>query len=296
LSYSLQPFDPSIVSLPPHFRGNNAAEIYARLAKRQQSLRQGEFETSEVYRQRKQQELSKPLLGSLTQQGIFAFVVNNVESKYDADQQILHVRAKLSNVIEGVTFRNKTLALPWLKVSRDMGSYIGTNAFGARIRVDRAVVDSYVIAFDNYQQFYQQPRIERSETASDYLRDKKEQVLWEQTLSDQMFAADLKMGVDSAMKGKENVRLLLVCRVAPPYTIKGVMYDKPTVDDPHDFLFEYYSLNTELIEVWFFDSSVGAYTRNRSLKLRVQLSHSPMPKSIRLESTSQTRYLRRLGF
>src|SRR5438034_9089938 len=187
LSYSLQPFDPSIVSLPPHFRGNNAAEIYARLAKRQQSLRQGEFETSEVYRQRKQQELSKPLLGSLTQQGIFAFVVNNVESKYDADQQILHVRAKLSNVIEGVTFRNKTLALPWLKVSRDMGSYIGTNAFGARIRVDRAVVDSYVIAFDNYQQFYQQPRIERSETASDYLRDKKEQVLWEQTLSDQMF-------------------------------------------------------------------------------------------------------------
>src|SRR6266536_2671597 len=259
--FFVQAFDPSIASLPAHFRGHNAAEIYKRLAERKQASTKGEFETTEAYRQRMETKASQPLLGSMTLHSLLAFVVNDLESEYDADRQVLHAKAKLSSVREGVTLREKGMSLHWNIVNRSSSSYIGTNAFGARTRVESTASDFYEIAIENYQQF-----------AIRYLRKSTQEVADDEAvyarlginpetiydhLKDTALSADLKMNAQFAMRAKENLRMLLVCRLAYPYIIEGTMYSKPTIDDPQEFFVNEYSVNTKLVEVWFFDSSTG---------------------------------------
>jgi hypothetical protein len=263
-AYSTQPFDLSAGSLSPNFRGHNAIAIYKSLAARKTGADKGEFETTEAYRQRLDREASAPLVGSLTKDSTFAFVVKGIDSQYDADSQVLHARAKLSRVTEGVSLSENRMALTWDIVSKDHSSYVGTNAYGASVKVERNISDFYEIAFDNYLNF---PTVK-------YLGKVEQEVVDENTkryadlgiqhpdsdfdyLKHTGFFADLKLDVPTAVKAKENLRLLLICKLSEPQTIEGSMYDKPTIDNPNEYLITNYSINTHLLEIWFFDNSTG---------------------------------------
>jgi hypothetical protein len=263
--YSTQSFDLSLSSLPNNFRGHNAIDIYKALEKRNATSTKGEFETTEAYRRRMESETNEILLGSLTRHSVFAFVIERLESEYDADRQILRVKAELSRVREGVTLRENEKDLLWKIIDRDRSSYIGTNAYGAKVKVDRNDSDFYEIAFANYSQF---PVIRYLDKFQQQLEDDEKKLSEKYglpppqryTLTDDRetaFAADLTMDAPMAMKAKNNLRLLLVCRLTTPNTIEGGMYDKPTIDRPHEYFIKNYDLNTELLELWFFDFPTG---------------------------------------
>lgn len=263
-AYTTQPLDVSVSSLPAGFRGHDAAEIYKRLAERTKVSTKSEFETTEAYRQRVQLEASKPLTGSLTQRSTFAFVIGKLDAKYDADQQVMYIKAKLSRVKEGAALDEDKRSLLWDIVNRDNSSYTGSNAYGAQVQVERKVADFYEVAFANHQRFpivsylndiaqevadnrkkrYESLGIKEPEQNYDFMKDTA-------------FAAEIKMDAQAAMKSKPNLRLLLVCRLLTPPIIEGSTYSKPTVDNPRENLFLSYSLNTEALEVWFFDVVTG---------------------------------------
>ncbi|CAN5581544.1 hypothetical protein BH18ACI3_BH18ACI3_18930 [soil metagenome] len=270
-TYSTQPFDLSASSLPANFRGHNAIEIYKRLAGRAKVSTKSEFETTEAYHQRVAAEASKPLLGSLSQNSVLAFVIDKLKSKYDADQQIMDVKVKLSTGREGVTLDENKMSSLWVVINRDSSSYIGTNAYGAQVKVERKSVDFYEIAFANHQQF---PIVRYLDDIAQNIADHRKKVYEKlggkepEGLDDFSTAltAKLKLDAQTAMKAKENLRLLFICRLLETYTIEGGTYSKPTIKSPREIFYKNYRLNTELLEVWFFDASTGqVYAKQKPL-------------------------------
>lgn len=274
--YSIQSFDLTITRLPTGFRGHDAEAIYKRLAKRGSALSKREFETTESFRTRITAESAQQLMGGLTRSSIFAFVIGNVESRYDADLQILKTWSALKTVSDDTNYKNQNRSVQWGKHNLSK-HYVGRNAFGVLAKVESHKVDVFEVAFENYQDF---PVVK-------YIDSVQEDVLKSigvtpkseddyETFGDVAFAAALKMDPQSARRAKKNLRVLLVCRLRPPYTIEGGHYTKPTIDSPREFLFNNYSLNTELLEVWFFDISTGqVYSKQKRTKLFPKLSDVP---------------------
>lgn len=249
--------------MPPGFRGHDALELYKRLAQRRQASLKGEFETAESYGRRMQAEAAKPLLGSLTQQSVFAFVIGKgagrpgkLETEYDADHQILHATAKLSYAFDGSNLAGK--ALNWAEFVQEHSFHTGTTALGVRVRVERYVQLFVEIAFGNYEQFAL-AKLWDSQSDADFAKGLSERARksWEDIHQDTAFAADLNLDVPAAIGAKKNLRLLLVCRLAPPYAMESTGYIEPKIDSPHEESHYNYFLNTELLEIWFFDSVTG---------------------------------------
>jgi hypothetical protein len=249
--------------MPLGFRGHDAFELYKRLAQRRQASLKGEFETTESYGRRMQAEAAKPLLGSLTQQSVFAFVIGKsagrpgkLETEYDADRQILHATAKLSYAFDGSNLAGK--ALNWAEFVQEHSFHTGTTALGVRVRVERYVQLFVEIAFGNYEQFAL-AKLWDSQRDADFAKGLSERTRksWEDIHQDTAFAADLNLDVPAAIGAKKNLRLLLVCRLAPPYAMESTGYIEPKIDSPHEESHYSYFLNTELLEIWFFDSVTG---------------------------------------
>ncbi|MGI9068367.1 MAG: energy transducer TonB [Pyrinomonadaceae bacterium] len=279
--FSTQPFDPSVPSLPPNFAGHNASELYKRIVGRNQVSAKGEFETTESYDRRLQAEAAKPLLGSLTQNSVFAFAIGQSEGKpgklesgYDADRHVLHVYAKLKVAFDNSEERSRRpqpLKLPkevgrslsWADTVTEHSFYTGTNAFGAKVRVERHVQVFMEIAFGNYLNFAALTGF-----------------------------SDLKLDVAEAIRAKRNLKLLLVCRLAPPYVMKDTGYFAPKIDNPYEESQYYYSLNTELLEIWFFDSVTGrVYAKEKPTQPIPTANENSQSSSPYTCPTSQVRIL-----
>jgi TonB family protein len=267
---SVKPFDPSVASLPPGFTGHNAAELYKRLARRNLSLVKGEFETTESFERRVQAAAEKPILGILTERSVFAFVIGpsdgrlgRLEAKYDADRATLHARAELLGGSFGDAGKHRSLR--WASFVTNHRFYKATNAFGARVTVEHYTQVFINIDFNN---------INRFSVARTY-RD---------SLRDLAFAEDIRIDPLSAPRAKKNLRLLLVCLLASPYTSRSSGYVKPTIDNPYEESHYNYSISTELLEIWWFDSATGhVYARqigvdlSRRLTRELRIIYRPQP-------------------
>jgi VWFA-related protein len=232
-------------------------ELYKPLAQRRLASTKGEFETTESYVRRMHTEAAKPLFGSLKQESVFAFVIGQsdrgpgkLETEYDADRKVLHASARLSHAFDGSSEAGKSLN--WAEFVQEHSFYTGANALGARVRVERYVQLLVRIAFSNYDQF----------PLADYSRDSA-------------FAADLNLDMPAAINAKKNIRLLLVCRLVPPYAMGYTGYVEPTIDSPHEETQYYHSLNTELLEIWFFDSVTGQIYAKQKPQVIARADTSP---------------------
>jgi TonB family protein len=268
--YSTQAFDLSATLLPNNYLGHNVIDIYKRLDELQKTSQKGEFETTEAFQKRITAEASKPLVASLTRNSIFAFVIGKPDTKYDADQQLMSVNQKLSSVKNAAeSLDDKRMSLNWGIVSRDISSYTGSNAYGAQVEVKRSLAEFYTLAFANYEQF---PIVQylteiEQETAATIKK------MWERAgltkpkediKKNAAFSTNIKMDVQKAIKAKENIKILIVCRLTEPYAFEGSMYKKPTINSPQESAFLFKNLNVELLEIWFFDSSTGEiYVKQR---------------------------------
>jgi hypothetical protein len=251
--YLKDSLDLSVASLPPNFHGHNGFEIYQALTQRAKSSTKGEFETTDAFNERMKAEASKPLLGSLTQSSTFGFVVPAVDSLYDADQAILHVRANLRRDLrERVSFRLAT-------VETQNDSYVATNSYGAQAVVKRRRGDFYDILVGEYERFPLTTYFDKeAERFSDEDRRRYPELI--ESMKRTAFAADLQMDASAAMKTKENMRLLLVCRLESPYTSEVEdldVFSTPTIKEPYDYRFTKHMLHVKLLQIWVFDLTSG---------------------------------------
>src|SRR5215217_4611094 len=104
--FSQSPFDPSVEKLPPDYRGHDSKEIIAALTRRDSQSVKGEFETTEQFRRRVKALDASPLSGGLTADSLLAFVIDGVETRYDADRGVMSVGVNPQDIPVGVKYVN----------------------------------------------------------------------------------------------------------------------------------------------------------------------------------------------
>jgi hypothetical protein len=223
-------FDRSVVKLLPNFTGHDIKTLYKEMSTRSAGAKKGEFETTEEFRVRVQRENAAPVLGNLDKNGIFAFTIENYggETLYDADQRIMTVGIRLSDAWKDTNVESDKKALTSQSESSEE-TYEGSNAYGAKVQVTRLSGKHYEVAFSNSSQFGMTRSI----------------------------LIQIPMEVSTAKNVKDHLKSVAVVRLLEPYTFEGVLYDKPTLNLPKEHFYQFYYLNTELLELWVYDDTTG---------------------------------------
>ena len=65
------------------------------------------------------------------------------------------------------------------------------------------------------------------------------------------------LDVPSAKYAKANLRVLVICKLAAPWTKSKEVRIAPTRDSPFEKLSKYRGLVVEILELWFYDPSTG---------------------------------------
>jgi hypothetical protein len=241
--YSLSPFEISSERLAPDYCGHDPEVLYVRLLDLSADRKKGEFETTAEYDQRIAKMTVTPVLGTLNYGSIYAFCVDNSEIKslYDPDKGILVVDIRFWSVYGEPDWKSHPpghrptqTALISKSKYRDEGKYVGTNAFGASAVVDAGSSVEYGIVFSNLDLFPV-----------------------EKTAASTHFSVGLPIGPTAARAAKGSLRALAVCRLVSPYVKSTSGGIQPTLEQPTSFLRLSYYLETELLELWFYDMSSG---------------------------------------
>lgn len=93
--FSDQKIEEAVTKLPPNFHGYDIRKI-AELLESRRNIVKGEFETTGQFKERREKEQKKPLLGSIELGDLLLFEVNG-SFKYDADQEEMSVSFEIPN-------------------------------------------------------------------------------------------------------------------------------------------------------------------------------------------------------
>ena len=239
-TYSSSELDLQSNRLAPRFKGNNIAVVAQQLLARTKQGARSEFETTEQWKRRTTLLWSRPLVGNMTVKSVWAFVLEEVPSLYDADRQILNVHIPFFIPYflgepreEDIDRRRVMEARTTEGTSRD---YIGSNAFGTRVRVTESHSLTYNIGVDNWAEFvlvddrYHQP------TALN---------------------AAIQSEPTKARRIKDGLSAVVLCRLAEPFIVTDYHSSEATVDLPFATHHRMFNVIVKLIEVWFFDKASG---------------------------------------
>jgi hypothetical protein len=213
--------------------GNDIAQLY-RAYEALGAANKAEFETTDQFNRRIEAAEAKAFMGSVTETTTLAFVVPMV-SEYDADATALYVGVKCADPHGDLKKVSHSIVVGWRQGKR---SYIGSNAFGASIRVDRTDVEKFDIDVRNWM---------------DFPIDDKD-----------LIGSSIKSTPDEARRIKHTLSALAVCSIkrGEVLTLHDFILEKATFNDPHEYSEDIYFLNTKLVAIWFFDSSAGKiYTK-----------------------------------
>jgi hypothetical protein len=245
----VRPFDIQIDKLPAHFSGHDIKAIYTELAARRSKAIKGEFETTQEFEARIKREAAAPIFGRLDKRAYLAFVIQNSsgETIYDADRETMTTAVVLASGAENIYKPSDKKALT-SKAEVAGEKYEGSNAFGAKTIVSRHTGIDYNVAFTNHQSFGISRYIKSDTLKRGHTED--------------YFASDailikIPIGLDLAREIKPRLKVLAIVKLIEPYTYDGNFYDKPTMDNPSEYIIQYHFLNTELIELWIYDDATG---------------------------------------
>ncbi len=237
-SYLTESFDLSMESLPSLFQGNDVVEIYKSLSDKLKG--KGEFETTDEYNKRISEGISKPISGNLTKDSLFAFVASEIEKKYDADKQLLNVKAKLSDswsiiAMSGIVAGGKGgYGIECKSSTKTEGTYSATNALGTKKEVEKFKSEKYYVVPTNYNKF-----------------SLKDEIIYK------ILSTDIKMDTQTAIKVKESLRVLLVGKIVKPYIDSGIQIIEPSYSSPIDGVIKNMAVKMEIAEIWYFDANSG---------------------------------------
>lgn len=251
-TFSTAPLDESLESLPANYRGNSFATIYNRL--KLLPLSKSEYESSSQYAERLEQVLETALTGSLTGGSTLAFSYMNpgglsfdsLEQVYDADAQLLNVTIKAGHSVVGweISKRLDGSSLDYRSLTvhaspmRSLGSFVGTNSYGARVRVVKGEFDSHRVIFRACL------KTQGTDLFGDRIRDE--------------LKASIQASPLEAMRLKSDLRALLVVKLIDPYMDgERSLFAKATVTRPSEFWVENRYLFVSLKAIWLYSNTTG---------------------------------------
>jgi hypothetical protein len=135
------PFDTSVKSLPPGYKGHDIVSIMGALRKLQPELTQSEFETAVAFRERLEKLKHQPLVGSIDSLSTLAFVLPEKLSS-----RLLMYQPEKKCFVAGLD--------PWKMVlideAKGTGTHIGQNVFGTTVPVRDFEAVTVSLNFDEY--------------------------------------------------------------------------------------------------------------------------------------------------
>jgi hypothetical protein len=214
-SYDSKTFDVSVSQLPAHYSGNNPVAVYEKA--KHAFVAKTEFETSEEYNAR--------FIKATESLGLYAFLrlpnmANEREKiRYDAESEAFIVMIPVLLGLDEVVFITQ--------ISGEKGTYIGQNAFGAKIRVSKRDATRYIVNFGS--------KLER----------------------DLASAIIFKIPVprDKAKRLKDSIKVLYIG--APSETYQSTTRLIPEIDDPRDMNMTICWLTMWLKAIWVYNYNTG---------------------------------------
>jgi len=228
------PLDISRTSLPPLYTGHNIVELANALEHSPYLKDKSEFETTAAYDTRVAQFPSHPIMGKLTANSHFAFVMSGktISATYDADRGVMTFR-----VVELAG----TSSIKAASTSHPLGSYVASNAFGAKAVIARSVDHDYYLKM-----------------TSGYLS---------------MVSVQLPPAEARALKA--DGRVLLVCHLAPPYINVSTDYHEGTMTERWESKDYTHEVSIVIDEVWLFKYRTGKVFKRETLE-KINCSHVVM--------------------
>jgi hypothetical protein len=234
LTYSEQAFDLTAIKLPPQYIGHDPSLLLGPLVDLLKSRQKGEFETTKEFHSRIHRQPPVPILGSLTTEDIFAFSSKvSSETTYDADHQTLDVT--ISNIVSSSTDNAYLLS----KVTSTKKEYEGINLFGVRANIREIKSEWFYIEFNNH-------------------KDLKFKFDNRTDIKKLYYTHRIKnINASSAQDIKQNMRVLLICKIIKPFITLTQYKKDATINDPIKLDKDNLHIHTEALELWFYNSSSG---------------------------------------
>lgn len=222
-----------LASLPPGFTGHFPDEILLKLNAKKSKFKKSEFETTAQYNARIEKEKAVPLMGSLTMQSLFAFSFSKLSVQYDADQSMLTVGIEQQSVFDNDYDESNVefTGLLWDSLEKRLGSYIGSNAFGVKKRI-QAWRDTEIIV-----------GITKKFISS--------------IDSSNPIACSFSVDAQYAKTLKNTVRLLVIGKLTKPYMGQYEYEDTATITNPTHVITKSFMIYIQPVAIRVYDIQTG---------------------------------------
>lgn len=195
----------------------------------------GEFETTAAFEARVVASAKKPLTAQVDASSLLAFVVDlkiqGEISSYDADTEFLGV---LIHTGES-PFVGSTRGLKLRVDEKILRTYEAQNGFGAKFNVIETESEWWSLILVN----------------ADNLVSKK------RTFREVDLDLTIRVNAETAQRTKNNLGVLVVGRVAPPYMLETADVVVPTSTVPRSSAIKKHWLPVKAEEIWLYNSSTG---------------------------------------
>lgn len=221
--YSTTPFDITVERLPKNYKGHNVLDIFQKLIPPQPK---GEFEKTEEYETRIARWKESTILGKITAKDNLAFefseflAPHTLSVGYDADRELLTANIYFQRNFDSAHAQ-------WLETfyrSKNLGSHTGITRMGVKFRVTSHIGTSVGIKVKD--------PIKYISITKPYSREEARSV-------------------------KDSIRAYVIATLEEPYKVDESNSTTASLDDPDEWLKEYFGLYVSLKAIWFVNAKTG---------------------------------------
>lgn len=257
---SIISFDVGAEKLPPNYKGADVARLYALLTKKAPKGK-SEFETTAEYEKR---------IAEIAFDDIYALKIESAYDfrgltihPYDADLQKIQIILETEPLSDysSLDYRSSLLIKG---ADRASSSYVGSNAYGAKLEVKDFTATHYGIALVNQVDFGDIGYKHSSNKILESVRELK---------------VEIHVPPDKAKVLKESVGVLILCKPAlyranskiiptreNDLTFEQFNSSKATIDKPESHFFQRKYINVEVLGVWVYDIRTGEVLSKQKIK------------------------------
>lgn len=220
-TFSNKPFDVNVEKLAKDFSGTDPVSLFQALLNKPEPIKR-EFETTEQFTTRYDRWLSQPVFGSVTPTSLIALTFRpgiipseQASFKYNADagEMTLSLSPGWCGGLNNLTI---------LSTVKNLGSYVGQNAFGVKRKIEKSTVTRFCL----------------------------------EGVSNTRISFPIPS--ERAPAEKHSARFVLLGTLRSPYT--AIVEDRamPTLDSPEAVRWTDFVLKFNVEEVWIFSGLTGA--------------------------------------
>jgi hypothetical protein len=264
------PLDLNTSNLGPNFQGNDISALYDAIKIAPALKEKSEFETTSQFVARRQSFTDKQILGTLTAKDSLAFLLpsefrfGGPRFEYDADSQTLEFALDGNSMTLFPDSQHPELDTIRVKGTIiDTGKYMASNAFGAKVEVEKTFSQDKGIAFSKNSWLFRTSQ-------NPYVRE---------------FKHLFSMPPEQARALKQEGRLLLICRLENPWFRETVHGHEAKMDEPYQTTVSDYYLQVVPEQLWIFNQRTGEVlskltasmvSEGEDEQLKIKLKQTPL--------------------